>query len=127
MSITFTVNHKDNYFVSSFKGIVTDDELLNSFKSFYESELWTPGMNELTDLSEGDASQISTDGLRRFAIFTEQVFIKNEVKLSKTAVYAPKDLAFGLSRMYEIMIDESPENFYVFKDIDKAKRWLTDK
>ena len=127
MSITFTINHKDNYFVSSFKGIVTDDELLNSFKSFYESELWISGMNELTDLSEGDASQITTDGLRIFAIFTEQVFIKNEVKFSKTAVFAPKDLPFGLSRMYEVMIDESPENFCVFKDIDKAKRWLTDK
>ena len=125
MSITFTINHKNNYFVSSFKGIVTDDELLNSFKSFYESELWTPGMNELTDLSEGDASQITTDGLRKFSIFTKQVFRKNEVEFSKTAVYAPKDLPFGLSRMYEVMIAESPEHFHVFRDLDKAKRWLT--
>ena len=127
MSITFTINHKDNYFVSSFKGIVTDDDLLNSFKSFYESELWISGMNELTDLSEGDASQITADGLRRFAIFTEQIFRKNGVEFSKTAVYSPKELSFGLSRMYEVMIDESPEHFHVFRDIDKAKRWLTDK
>jgi len=127
MSITFTVNNKDKYFTSFFKGLVTDDELLNSFIAFYESEQWLPGMNELTDLSEGDASQITTDGLRKLAVFTEQIFRKNEVEFSKTAVYAPKDLAYGLSRMYEVMIDESPENFQVFRDIDKAKRWLTNK
>lgn len=127
MPITFTVNNTDRYFVSSFKGIVTDDELVNSFVEFYESEQWTPGMNELTDLSEGDASLITTDGLQKLAIATEQIFVKNEVKYSKTAVYAPKDLAFGLSRMYEVMIDESPEHFRVFRDIDEAKRWLTDK
>lgn len=106
---------------------MTDDELLNSFIAFYESKQWLPGMNELTDLSEGDASQITTDGLKRLAITTEQIFRNNGIKFSKTAVYAPKDLSFGLSRMYEIMIDESPENFHVFRDIDKAKSWLTDK
>ena len=126
MSITFTINHKDGYFVSSLKGSVTDDELLNSIKSFYESELWIPGMNELFDLSECDASQITAEGLERLAVYTEQIYRKNEVEFMKTAVYAPKDLPFGLSRMYEVMIDESPESFYVFKDIDKAKRWLTD-
>ncbi|MCK4866191.1 MAG: hypothetical protein KAT06_12310 [Gammaproteobacteria bacterium] len=115
MPITFTINHNDNYFVSSLKGTVTDDELLNSFKLFYESELWIPGMNELTDISEGDVSQITSDGMRKLAIFTEQTFRKNEVEFSKTAVYAPKDLPFGLSRMYEVMIDESPENFYVYQ------------
>ncbi|WP_455375273.1 hypothetical protein [Kaarinaea lacus] len=127
MPITFTVNNADKYFVSSFKGAVTDDELVNSFIEFYESEQWTPGMNELTDLSEGDASQITTKGLQKLAVVTEQIFLKHEVKYSKTAVYAPKDLAYGLSRMYEVMIDESPEHFCVFRDIDEAKKWLTDK
>ena len=125
MSITFTINHKDGYFVSSLKGSVTDDELLNSIKSFYESELWIPGMNELFDLSEGDASQITAEGLERLAVYTEQMYRKNEVEFMKTAVYAPKDLPFGLSRMYEVMIAESPEHFHVFRDLDKAKRWLT--
>lgn len=127
MSITFRINHKDNYFVSSFKGLVTDAELLNSFKAFYESEQWVPGMNELTDLSEGDGSQLTIDGLQRLAIFTEQIFKKNAIKFSKTAVYAPEDLSFGLSRMYEGMIYESPENFQVFRNIEKAKSWLTNK
>ena len=127
MSITFTINNKDKYFVALFKGVVTDTELLHSFVTFYESEQWIPGMNELIDLSVADVTQITSDGMRKLAVATEQIFRKNGVEFSKTAVYAPEDLSFGLSRMYEVMVDESPEYFYVFRDIDELKNWLTDK
>mgnify|MGYP006299911201 CR=1 FL=1 len=127
MPITFEVNHKDNYFISHFKGVVTDAELLRSFVAFYKSHQWTPGMNELTDLSEGDGSQLTTDGLIKLATATKEIFQKKGVKHTKTAVYAPQDLSFGLSRMYEAMIYDSPEDFRVFRNIDEAKKWLTDK
>ena len=107
---------------------MTDEELVISFVVFCESEQWVPGMSKLTDLSKGDGSQITTDdGLERLAITTEKIFRKNEVEFSKATVYAPKDLTFGLSRIYEVMISESTKHVKVFRDLDAAKEWLANK
>lgn len=42
----------------------------------------------------------------------------------KIAVIAPKDLSFGMARMFEAFSDTVPFNFGVFREIDAALAWL---
>lgn len=42
----------------------------------------------------------------------------------RTAVVAPKDLLFGLTRMYEVFNDGTAADICVFRDIDEAVEWL---
>ena len=42
----------------------------------------------------------------------------------KTAFVADSDVIYGLSRMFEMLRHDSPEEIRVFRNIDEAKRWL---
>ena len=124
MPITFSINHENGYSIAKFKGRISDDELLNAYKSFYTGEDWRPGLNELVDFSDADLKEITIEGIRNLAKLAENVFKAHNIISVKTAVYAPKDFSFGLSRMYEAISFESPENVNVFRDILEAEMWL---
>ncbi|MBN2425823.1 MAG: hypothetical protein JXR46_01040 [Calditrichaceae bacterium] len=124
MPLTFTVNHKPGYVLCRYSGKITDEEIFNSWKSFYESDNWIPGMNFLSDISDVDGSAISSDGLRRLAQYSRTVHEKNNVSAVKVAIYASRPLPFGLARMYEGYSYRSPEMVRVFKSKVAAEAWL---
>lgn len=43
---------------------------------------------------------------------------------SRRAVVSPSNTAYGLSRMFEILTEESPDEFRVFRDWNEALSWL---
>jgi len=47
----------------------------------------------------------------------------------KTAVVAPKDLVYGLARMFQIMsdTDDFPFETRVFRSYEEAEQWLLEK
>ena len=49
MSITIEMNHEAGYFVSHYKGVITDADLLNDWKSIFKGGVWIPDTNELAD------------------------------------------------------------------------------
>jgi hypothetical protein len=57
------------------------------------------------------------------AEFVEQTFSKSST-IPKVAVVAPKDLSFGLARMYQVFANSVPWNFVVFRAMDAALAWL---
>lgn len=124
MPITFSINHKDGYSIAKFDTRISDEELLNAYKAFYTGKDWRPGQNELVDFSDVDLEEITIKGMINLAEFAESVFKAHNIPSVKTAIYAPKDLTFGLSRMYEAISFESPENVRVFRDILEAEMWL---
>jgi hypothetical protein len=124
MPIRFTTDHDRNCVLSEFEGEVSDDELNDRYRTFYEGQEWRPGLNELVDLSAADMTHVTSEGLWRLAAFVREHFEKHGVALSRTAVYAPKDLPFGIARMYQASASESPENIRVFRDLVEAKRWI---
>ena len=60
MPITIVMNHEAGYFVSYYKGAITDADLLNDWKNIMDSGAWIPDTNELADLSEADLSSLTT-------------------------------------------------------------------
>jgi hypothetical protein len=116
MPIIFSINHESGYSISKFEGRISDEELLKAYEDFYMGEYWRPNQNELVDLSNA--------GMRCLSKFAESVFKAHNILSVKTALYAPKDLLFGLSRIYEVISNGSPENVKVFRDILEAKIWL---
>ncbi len=72
----------------------------------------------LSDLTESDLTAISTEELERHAELCRSKF-KN---LSAVALLAPEDLAFGVSRMFEVL--SSLENVEVFRIKEDALDWL---
>lgn len=126
MAITFSVNHENGYFISKYIGKVTAEEIIDSYTKYFNSKEWSHELNELVDHSDLDGSMLSVDSMTNVAIFSESFYKKQNISIVKTAIYAPNDLSFGLSRMYDALVDDSPEKVAVFRELEKAKLWLSE-
>ena len=124
MPITFSVYPNQGYYIAKFVGIVTDREMLDDYKRFFSSDEWVPGLNELTDISAADVTQVTSNGVRDLANLIEGIFRQHNSS-PKVAVYAPHDLPYGLSRMYSVEAERF-ELHEVFRDLAEAKAWLLD-
>ena len=51
----------------------------------------------------------------------------NDEWSAKTAILVDKTIQFGLSRMFQILIDEFPTQVLIFQDEIEARRWVSEK
>jgi len=122
MAITFEINHSESYYVAKWQGRLTDEEVISVYKAFFNNGGWIPGYNALTDMSEFDGTAITNEGMGALQKLAEKTFSQHDVH-PKVAVYAPRDLPFGLSRMYSAQV-ESFVSHAAFRDKEKALEWL---
>ncbi len=122
MPIKFTVCSDDGYYIANYVGRITNDSVIADFRAFFESGNWSTGLNELADLSESDLTEVTSLGVQNLASFIEE-FAKKHDWRPKVAVYAPRDLPYGLARVYSVKACKF-ENLQVFRDRSEAKSWL---
>ena len=122
MPILFST-HPDGYYVVSFQGLLSDQEVLERCQDFYQ-DYWQPGLPQLSDLSEADFSGVSGEGVLKVAKLVQELQAEHGEAKSKLAVYAPTDLPFGLARMYSALVEKSPSLVAVFRDYQEALDWL---
>lgn len=124
MAIKISKHVDQGYFTSTFEGKVTDSELLEFYEAFVSGGEWDPSLNELVDLSRADLRGVTRDGLSELLLLANRHFKLRGVVSTKTAIYAPADLPYGIARMYATMVEQSPEEVRVFRDIDLAADWV---
>lgn len=90
MPVTIKVNHDNKYALCRYIGNIKDDELLASWKNFYESDDWIPGMPELIDLSEFE--NITSNGLQLLADYCEKVYLQAGLEEVEVSVMHPNHL-----------------------------------
>ena len=80
----------------------------------------------LVDLRDAALAQISTDALKELAglhsVLAEHTFTGLPV-----AVVAPRDLEYGLSRMWQVFVEENGWETMVFRLRTEAERWLQER
>jgi hypothetical protein len=116
--------HEDlHLLISTWSGTVTDAEMIEGYRKAYADRRWVPGFNEVTDLRRADLRAVTADGLRGVRLLVSES-VAGFTGTFRTAVLAPTDLGFGLSRMYELMSDESTESVRVCRDAQDAAAWV---
>jgi hypothetical protein len=123
MPITYRTHPEHNLVILEHSGKISDEEFLAFYKGLYQGDISIASMNLLVDLREADSSPRSSDVLHQFADFLQSSF-ESVTTHPKVAVVAPRDLSFGLARMYEAFADSIPWDFTVFRTIDEALTWL---
>ena len=109
--------------VSTWRGQVSDADLVLEYRRLYEDDEWKPGAHELVDVREADLVNVSSRGLKTLAGVMGEYLVGFEGEF-KTAVLTSGDLTFGLGRVYEAYSAESPETVQVFRDPREALAWL---
>ena len=124
MPVTISKDESGRYFVATFVGAISDDELLSAYSTFYQSDEWEPGLHELADFSRGTLERLSWAGLVSLASW-ERTFLKQRgVEKKKTALYLPRGQSSMQTVIYDVWTSGSPELFEVFHDRDAAIYWL---
>ena len=126
MPISFKVKARSGYFVTTYRGHISAEDHILAFKRFFTGGEWIPDINELAIASEVKATSISLESLRDLIMFKNRHYEEHNVKHVKIAIYAPGDMAFGISRMYDAVTEAeaSPEEVMAFRNIREAIRWL---
>lgn len=84
------------------------------------------GMNVLWDFRQGiQTSSFSAEDMRHIVSMTAE-HIKQRGAEYKLALLAPRDLYFGLSRMFEAYGDEIPIEIHAFRTMENALDWLNE-
>ena len=105
-----------------FHGTIESEDLQKSFDEIESMEAVheiTP--DRLTDLSASDTARWTFFVIEELARRRRAAQLKNKVK---SAIYAPTDLQFGYSRMFQMLNDNPQIEVAVFRDLADAEAWL---
>ena len=104
-------------------GVLRYDEIISTVKSFYEGQ---PTENVLWDLVEITEAQLTSEQVETIAGF--DLRYESTRPKGKTALVAPKDEVFGLSRMFSTLseIKDIPFQLNIFREIEQAYQWLSE-
>ena len=123
MPITYRLRSDEKLVILVHRGIVTDEEFLSFYRTIYEDNRFDKSFDLLVDLRQTESASRSAEALSEFAEFIRNHF-SNTTAGPKVAVVAPKDISFGLARMYEALSGDVPFAFAVFRTSDEALSWL---
>lgn len=122
MPINYDINRSENLTIFTLSGEVSFQDFTVSLTLYGKSG---PTLFELYDVSALSGRRLSSDEMDMLAGYLSR-FSDVRPKGSKTAIVASEDLNFGLSRMLSILMEgRTVYNIQAFRNIDKAKKWLT--
>ena len=124
MPVNFITDTDGPYFISPYEGIVSEDELLDGWMNFLESEDWIPGTYHLADLSGADLSDITTASVRMVASIIDEAYREKSLSQVKLALYSPNPGPYGLAIIYEIFASDAYQTIRLFRYLTEAVSWL---
>ena len=123
MEISTEINKKKNIRSHIVRGVIDISELTEYLKEIYNSSDFDPRMNVFWDLQKADFSCISSENVTSFMEYVSKQW-GTEGK-SKAALIVSYDLGYGMSRMYQTLMDGATSSkIAVFRDINEAKEWI---
>jgi hypothetical protein len=122
MSDVYVIN-RDSLMVGRPKGILDAAEALRivEFIEIREAQI-ERGFNRFCDLTHVDAIHLSASDLEQLAVRRRE-FNPNSIRV-KSAFLATDPLAFGIARMYELLLNSPRIEVEVFRDMRAAADWL---
>ena len=108
----------------SLRGAWDLEGAIQALRAMWEEQASTGIHRILWDLRGVEAGSASSVDMREIA--THQLQDRPSLPAAKAAAVAPSDLGFGMARMMEAFVTETPVDFQVFRTLDEATAWLED-
>lgn len=125
MPIDYEIFHDRRLVAARGRGVFTHQDVVG-----YQQDVWSrhdvAGFDEVIDMTAVERIDLpSADAVRQLAALSASM--DDPEALSKFAIVAPQDIAFGLGRMYEAhraMNPRSAKEVGVFRTMAEALAWL---
>ena len=123
MEISTEIDKEKNIRWHVVTGVIDVRELAEYLKGIYASSDSYSEMSVFWDLQAADFSSVTSEDVRSFMAYAGKIWGKGGK--SKAALVVSGDLDFGMTRMYQIMMEGATSSaIEVFKDKNKAKQWI---
>ncbi|MCF8069921.1 MAG: hypothetical protein K9L30_15170 [Desulfobacterales bacterium] len=123
MNFEISFIEEKGYFIIKTSGDTSPDDVENSLKQLFDNKNWCAGKNVLYDNRHEDLGNLSNNDVQKIS----EKFIKlnDYLNNSKVALVMPKDLAFGIARMWEAHTEFNASfTACVFRTIYEAENWI---
>ena len=107
------------------EGIVTGEELLNSLYEVFNDKRYLNLKYWIGDRQNCTKFLPDTECIKKIIEINKKESLRNPGIF--LALISPKDIEFGMSRMFQILSDETSFIVGVFRDSKSAEEWLKDK
>ncbi len=81
-------------------------------------------MNQFSDISKLNLTDPTAAHIKHFIHHKKNHVSQYGIVENSVAIYAPQDLHFGLSRMYDAYAKDLAENVQVFREKEEALNWI---
>ena len=121
MPITYQLSADGKSVHTKMTGDVTEQQMLSYMSQFVSDERIKPGFSELIDASTGRQIGITTETVEK--IIEINRLHSEKLERSKCALVLQKKHEFSLATYFE-KLNEGPQRFIVFYNLDVAEKWL---
>ncbi len=104
------------------EGDVTCEELINSISNVYSDERYLRLKYWIGDRTGCTKFLADANCLQRIADLNKKESLRNPGIL--LALVSPKDIQFGMSRMFQTISDDSLFQTKIFRNLETAKEWI---
>jgi len=120
MPASYRIDKRNRLIVSTATGVLTTDDMVQHLRRLMKDKDFDPTFSQLVDFDDVTEIAVATDDVRKMA--EKSIFSPG----ARRALVAEKsDVAFGLSRMFEILRDlKGDRDVRVFRDREQALAWL---
>lgn len=126
MPIAYRIDTTRRRVVATASGVLTDDDVFG-----YQREVWSradvAGFDEIVDMTGVDNIELPVPSSDRMRALASESAAVDGPFLSRFAIVAPGDLAYGLGRMYSVYRETDPrttKEVRVFRTMEEAVSWL---
>ena len=112
------------YFLGTTSGDIEVERFSDVLDAIFTHDNWESGTPYIIDHSDLDAGLVTVEGVRRIALMARDR--RSKYGVTKSAIVAPRDLEYGLSRMWLVFVgDEEDVNTRIFRNREEAITWVT--
>lgn len=124
--MTYSISYKnDGGVITTYSGIVTDDEMLNCVKERTESSVNLQNFKYfLSDFTEVKQFKVTSSCIQSIAHLTLQASKINKDLI--IVLIVPTDLEYGMSRMWSAYSDESNLQIHITRTKKQALEYLSE-
>ena len=123
MPVDYTIDQAQGWVHVTYRGIITDQELVTSIERLHADPAHQIGMPTLVDFEPVERLEVSAGALRATADM-EETTVDRIGRPWAVAIVAPNDDAYRVACLYRKLREASPEHVGVFRDEEDARRWL---
>ena len=122
MPITYHIREDRELIVLCHVGTITDRQMLESLHGLTQDPRFNPNYSKIFDLRQTDSEARTNEGIMQGAELLKKAHRQSTG--AQIAVIAPKDLSYGLSRIFEGMLYDGNFEIKIFRSADAACDWL---